>query len=307
MAILFVLTSCTKGKGNGDLADKEEMDIYFVNQLDGKLTSEKIFLSPGQSDTNEKKVQKAIEAIQAGPQTASLLPVIPSEVAVQKVEIKDESVLLYLSKEYNDLPVQKQMVMRASFVRTLTNFPFINSVEFLIESLPLLSPEGEKIGPIYKDDIVLVQPDPKPATNVQNIVLYFGDTQGLGLIAENRKIQVNNNVPLERYIVEELIKGPQNDNHTKTVPVETKINDIKTKDGVCQVDLSAEFKSKHQGGSTGELYTIYSIVNSLTESSPKVKKVAFLIDGKKQTEFKGHLDLSILFERDETLIAQEEK
>ena len=307
ITILLIVTSCGKEKGNGELTDKEEVSIYFVNQLDGKLVAEKMFLSPTQDDTNVEKVQKTIEALQAGPQTASLLPVIPSEVAIEKAEIKEDSVLVYLSKEYKDIPVQKQMVMRASFVRTLTNLPFISSVEFLVESEPLLSPEGEPIGPIYKDDIVLVQPDPKPTTNVQNIVLYFGDSQGLGLIAENRKIQVNNNVPLERYIVEELIKGPQNDNNFRTVPIETKINDIKTKDGVCQIDLSAEFKSKHQGGSTGELYTIYSIVNSLTESSPKVKKVVFLIDGKKQTEFKGHLDLSILFERDEALIVKEEE
>ena len=299
-----MVTSCGKEKGNGELTDKEEVNIYFVNQLDGKLTAEKMFLSPKEDDTNAKKVQKAIEALQSGPQTASLLPVIPADVTIEKAEIKEDSVLVYLSKQYNEIAVQKQVIMRASLVRTLTNFPFISSVEFMIESLPMVSPEGETIGPIYKDDIVLVQPDPKPTTNVQNIVLYFGDAEGVGLIAENRKIQVNNNIPLERYIVEELIKGPQNDNHYKTVPVETKINDIKTKDGVCQVDLSAEFKSKHQGGSAGELYTIYSIVNSLTESSPKVKKVAFLIDGKKQTEFKGHLDLSILFERDETLIVQ---
>lgn len=307
VAIILGITSCAKGKSNGDLADKEEVNIYFINQLDGKLSAEKIYLSSDESDSDEKKVQKAIDAILAGPQTTSLLPVVPAGVDIKNTEIQDDCVVISLSDQYHKITVQKQMIMRASFVRTLTNFPFVSSVEFLVETEPLLSPEGEKIGPIFKDDIVLVQPDPKPATNVQNIVLYFGDEEGQVLIAENRKIQINNNVPLERYIVEELIKGPQNDNHVRTVPAETKINDIKTKDGVCQVDLSTEFKSKHQGGSTGELFTIYSIVNSLTESSPKVKKVAFLIDGKKQTEFKGHLDLSILFERDETFIAQDEE
>jgi len=307
IVILLIGTSCAKVNKKQDLVDKEEMSVYFVSQLDGKLSAEKLFLSSGQNDTDEKKVQKIIEAIQAGPQTTSLVPVVPNDVEIQSFEIKDSSVVICLSKEYNEMSVQKQILMRASFVKTLTNLPFITSVEFLVESKPLLSPEGEKIGPIFKDDIVLVQPDPKPATNVQNIILYFVDEEGLDLIAENRKIQVSTNVPLERYILEELIKGPQNDSHMRTVPEETKINDIKTKDGVCQVDLSEEFKSKHPGGSAGELFTVYSIVNSLTESSPKVKKVAFLIDGKKQTEFKGHLDLSILFERDETLIAEDEK
>ena len=294
--------------GNDDLQDevtnKEELNVYFISQLDGSLLAEKIFPDPKEIDSNEKKVQTAIKALIKGPQATSFLPVIPNSIQVDQVELSEGSAKIKISGKYKDLTIQQQMIMRASFVRTLTSLPFINSVEFMVNDEPLSSPEGVSIGPIYKDDIVLVQPDPKPPTTVQNVVLYFVDEQGQGLVAENRKIQISSNIPLEKYIVEELIKGPQNNNNIHTVPPETKINDIKTKDGVCQIDLSSEFKSKHPGGSTGELFTIYSIVNSLTESSPKVRKVAFLIDGKKQTEYKGHLDLSALFERDESLIEE---
>lgn len=304
MLIMLFVISCSNKDTVDQLASKEEMSVYFVNQVDGQLVSEKIFSDPKETDTDAKKIALAIASLEKGPQSTSLSPVILNDVQVKKVDILENGVKISLSSQYNDLEVQKQMIMRASVVKTLTNFPFVNWVEFLVENQPLQSPDGETIGPIFKDDIILVQPDPKPPTNVQNIVLYFSDEQGQTLVAENRKIQISNNVPLERYIVEELIKGPQNKNNIPTVPPETKINDIKTKDGVCQIDLSAEFKSKHSGGSTGELFTIYSIVNSLTELTPKVKSVAFLIDGKKQTEYKGHLDLSILFERDESLIEE---
>ena len=301
----MVSTVACAQDGEVELNNKEEINVYFINQLDGVLSAEKVFADPKDMDTNEKKVRLAITALSKGPQVTSLLPVIPSGINIEKVELSENSATIKIAGKYNDLTVQEQMILRASFVRTLTNFPFISSVQFVINDEPLLSPEGVDIGPIYKDDIVLVQPDPKPPTTVQNVVLYFSDEQGTGLVAENRKIQISSNIPLEKYIVEELIKGPQNKQHVYTVPVETKINDIKTKDGVCQIDLSSEFKSKHPGGSSGELFTIYSIVNSLTESSPKVKKVAFLIDGKKQSEYKGHLDLSELFERDESLIVEE--
>ncbi|HHX61838.1 MAG TPA: GerMN domain-containing protein [Epulopiscium sp.] len=302
--IVLLMASCSNQVSDDEIVNKEEINVYFVNQVDGKLVSEKIYLDPKEIDTDEKKVRLAIGTIEKGPQSTSLSPIIPNDVKIQTIELVENGAKISFSSQYHDLSVQKQMIMRASFVRTLTYFPFINWVEFLVDKEPLLSPEGLPIGPIFKDDIVLVQPDPKPPTNQQNIVLYFTDEQAMGLVAENRKIQISNNVPLERYIVEELIKGPQNKNNIATVPPETKINDIKTIDGVCQIDLSAEFKSKHPGGSTGEIFTVYSIVNSLTESSPKVKKVVFLIDGKKQTEYKGHLDLSILFERDESLIEE---
>lgn len=300
--IMLLVTSCSNKTSDGEMANKEEINIYFANQLDGKLVAEKVFLDPKEIDTDEKKVSLAMSSLEKGPQSTSLSPVMTNDIKVQSIQLDDNGVKLSLSGQYNDLEVQKQMIMRASIVRTLTSFPFISWVEFLVENKPLQSPEGDKIGPIFKDDIILVQPDPKPPTNVQNIVLYFSDEQAMGLVAENRKIQISNNVPLERYIVEELIKGPQNKSNLATIPPETKINDIKTKDGVCQIDLSGDIISKHPGGSTGEIFTIYSIVNSLTELSPKIQKVAFLIDGKKQTEYKGHIDLSILFERDESLI-----
>ncbi len=304
MLVMLVMTSCGDGVVDEKIPNQEEISVYFVNQLDGKLVAEKLFLDPKEIDTEEARVRVAIEALVKGPQSTSLSGVITNDLKIQTVDLIGNSAKVSVSSQYKDLDVQQQMILRASMVRTLTNFSFINSVEFLVDNEPLKSPDGEKIGPIFRDDIILEQPDPKPPTNVQNIVLYFADEDGVGLVAENRKIQISSNVPLERYIVEELIKGPQNNKNVQTVPSETKINDIKTKDGVCQIDLSTEFKSKHPGGSASETLTIYSIVNSLTESSPKVKKVAFLIDGKKQTEFKGHLDLSILFERDELLIGQ---
>ena len=304
--IILVITSCGQDVIEDDQTiNQEEISVYFINQLDDKLVAEQVFSDPREIDTDEKKVKVAINALRKGPQSTSLLPVITKDIELQSVELHENGIKISLSEGYHNMGVQKQMIMRASFVRTLTSFPFIHWVEFLVNSEPLLSTEGQEIGPIFKDDIILVQPDPKPPTNVKNIVLYFSNSQATGLVAEKRKIQTSSNVPLEQYIVEELIKGPQNQNNLPTVPAETTINAIKTKDGVCQVDLSAEFKSKHPGGSTGELFTIYSIVNSLTESSAKVKKVAFLIDGKKITEYKGHIDLSILFERDELLIEGE--
>ena len=307
MIIMLLISACTNRKKIDDTSKQEEMNVYFVNQLDGKLVPEKVFADPKAVNTDDKKIKLAITSLQKGPQSTTLSPVMINDTRVQSIDIVENGVKINISNQYNDLDVKKQMIMRASIVRTLTNIPSINWVEFSVNKEPLKSLEGQVIGPIYKDDIILVQPDPKPPTNAQNIVLYFADGQGQGLVEENRKIEISSNVPLERYIVEELIKGPKNTNNAPTIPPETKINDIKTKDGVCQIDLSAEFKSKHAGGSTGEIFTIYSIVNSLTELSPKIKNVTFLIDGKKQTEYKGHLDFSMLFERDESLLVQEEQ
>ena len=95
--------------------------------------------------------------------------------------------------------------------------------------------------------------------------------------------------------MEQLIAGPESKDLFPTVPPETKIRDVKVVDGICYVDLSMEFVTKHGGGSSGEAFTIYSIVNSLTELS-NINKVQFLIEGEKLDEYKGDFDFGKPFE-----------
>ena len=139
-----------------------------------------------------------------------------------------------------------------------------------------------------------------PPIEKTTLTLYFSDKEALGLVAETREVSKGNK-SIEQLIIEELIKGPVDKDHLRTVPAESKLLAIKTESGLTSVDFSEEFVSKHWGGSTGELFTVYSIVNSLTEL-PEIKSIQFLVDGKKVETLSGHLDLEKPIERDESLI-----
>jgi spore germination protein GerM len=76
---------------------------------------------------------------------------------------------------------------------------------------------------------------------------------------------------------------------------------LKITDQIAYVDFSEEIRSKHPGGSAGELMTLNSIVNSLTEL-PEIKKVQIMINGKKVDTLVGHADLSQPLGRDESII-----
>ena len=86
--------------------------------------------------------------------------------------------------------------------------------------------------------------------------------------------------------MDELIKGPQAKGSLATVPPETKVRNIMTQDGICYVDLSSEFVSRHSGGKAKELLTIYSIVNSLT-ALDDVSKVQFPYRRRKTGRIQG--------------------
>ncbi|WP_018247900.1 GerMN domain-containing protein [Orenia marismortui] len=121
----------------------------------------------------------------------------------------------------------------------------------------------------------------------REVKLYFSDKEAQYLLPESRKLKVSN---LYQSIVEELIEGPESKNLEITIPSQTRLIDIKLEDGTALVNFSKELKSKHWGGSTGEIITVYSIVNTLT-SLEEIDQVRILISGKKIDTLVGHLEL----------------
>ena len=61
--------------------------------------------------------------------------------------------------------------------------------------------------------------------------------------------------------------------------------------GEAYVDLSAEARSAHTGGSLNEALAVFAIVNALTANLADVKTVQILIDGKEVDTLAGHVDL----------------
>lgn len=100
------------------------------------------------------------------------------------------------------------------------------------------------------------------------IILYFGDSQAMYVVPEKRIISIKQDVSKEEYlklIVEELIKGPENDELYPTIPAETKVLNIELEDDLLYLDFSKEMQTKHWGGAAGENMTLLSLANTMTE------------------------------------------
>jgi germination protein M len=141
-----------------------------------------------------------------------------------------------------------------------------------------------------------VQPVPEEMIEVN---LYFSDSQAMYLVSEKRKIPPTTS--LAKQVVVELIKGPASSDLYSTIPEGTRVNEVYIADDIVYVDLSEEVFKNHPGGSSGELMTVYSIVNSLTEISP-IKGVQILVEGNERNSLVGHVDISMPLLRDEDWI-----
>jgi len=139
----------------------------------------------------------------------------------------------------------------------------------------------------------------EPIEEMVEVNLYFSDSQAMYLLPEKRKIPKTS--PLARQAVFELIKGPNNSDFYPTIPEGTQVNEVYIVDDIAYIDLSEEIFKNHSGGSSAELMTIYSIVNTLTEIPP-IKGVQILIKGNEMKSLAGHIDISMPLIRDEDWI-----
>lgn len=140
--------------------------------------------------------------------------------------------------------------------------------------------EGENKPPISDE----------PQETTVEVTLYFADDQAMQLVKEKRKV-TKGDEPLEEVVIRELIKGPAQPGHNRTVPEETKLLSVSVVDGVAYVNFSKEFKTKHWGGSTGETMTLMSVTRTLCELEG-IEKVQFLLEGDKMDTLAGHVDTS---------------
>ncbi len=124
----------------------------------------------------------------------------------------------------------------------------------------------------------------------QTIVsLYFYNNETKELISEGRLIDAKDLLenPYQK-LMELLIKGPENQSLSKTIPDGTKINKVELKGDILYVDLSNEFIENHPGGEEQECASVYSIVDTMTNLT-EVNAVKILIDGKENMAFKDNL------------------
>lgn len=127
------------------------------------------------------------------------------------------------------------------------------------------------------------------------ISIYFVDAQMLRLIPVKTEIPIMNKQKTAREVLRRLTDG--RDDNPKIRRIIPKIKGgmtVKVIDEIAYVDISDEMVEKHPDGRDLEMLTVYSIVNSLT-CIDGIVNVRFTIDGKKEKNFKGYIDMRETF------------
>ena len=135
-------------------------------------------------------------------------------------------------------------------------------------------------------------PEKKPEKK-KEIVLYFSEGEGEFLIGERRDLpKVGSTQEEAKEAIVELIHGPRG-KLIPTLPSKTKLIALQVDDqGLAKVNFSRALTQDHPGGSSAEIMTVYSVVNSLALNFPEIKRVQILVEGKEIETITGHLSLN---------------
>lgn len=123
--------------------------------------------------------------------------------------------------------------------------------------------------------------------------LFFANPEADELQEESRTIPRAATIADEaRRALGELVKGPANDALIPTIPPGVELRALYIDgSGTAYADFSRELQTKHSGGASGELLTIYSIVDTLTANFDGIRRVQILVEGGEVLTLAGHIDM----------------
>ncbi|MBR5236128.1 MAG: GerMN domain-containing protein [Clostridia bacterium] len=299
LAVLLLLTGCSSLRKLAPTISNDGIPetaiLYFGNQDGTDLIAESLDIK----DKDPEVVPAYImEKLLDGPTNPNLTRAVRAGTRLLAIQAEGSQVNVDLSKEFYHETSIYDVLAQAAIVKSICSVRVYDRVMITIEGKPMETADGTPIGVLKETDVVFDADT--LMTDETDITLYFSDMNAEYLVREVRRVRVPRGESVEKLVVSELIKGPKNANSGRTMPAETKIRSVETKDKVCFVNLSSEFVSKNNVGSSAEQLTIYSIVNSLTELS-NVDKVQFLIEGEKK-EVYHHMIFNEPIERNVTMI-----
>lgn len=126
--------------------------------------------------------------------------------------------------------------------------------------------------------------------------VYFGSADGTQLIPE-----FHQGVGTVEERVARLMEGPRLAELSAVFPEDVEFLGYSQRDDVLFLNFSHHLVTRHPGGSTGEIMTVYGIVNTLV-GAWGVRQVQILVEGRQILTLAGHLDLTEPLEKDYELL-----
>ena len=292
LILVMVFCLCTACAGRSAKQEGAVYRIYYVSNDETKII-EREYVS-GTTDT-EALLGELLAQLASIPEKMEYETPLATEISVIGHTLDSGLLTLDFDENYRKLYGIREILVRASIVRTVTQLPGVERVAFTVKGEQLTDKTGAAVGIMAADTFIENAGNEINAYEKVNLRLYFANETGDRLVEENRRnVVYNSNISLEKLVVEKLVEGPVAEGAYPTINPATKIVSVTVQDGTCYVNLSSEFQS--QPYNVVSDVTIYSITNSLVEL-PNVNRVQISINGETNLSYRENMSLNTVYER----------
>ena len=283
---------CTEGEEQEQDSETAEYYMYYVSPKETSL--EKVEYVPKER-TSEAMVQEIAGRLSENLEEEGYLSLLPENVGIQNLTYEGQTVSISFNSEYKKMKNTRELLARAGIVKAFTQIPEVNYVEFFCDGESMTDASGVVLGKMDKNTFVENQGDNINSYIHTSLNLYFANESGDRLEKENISVYYSSNVPLEREVVERLLKGPKSAGLKPTLSSNTKILSVSIVEGICYVNLDKSFLTDSMD--VQEELPIFSIVNSLTDAC-NVRGVQISVDGKTAVNFRESMKLDQIYHAD---------
>lgn len=269
---------------------------YYLNEELDQLVTEPY--TPEETET-DALIEDMIIQQSFVPEGKKLVRLLPEDVQIQGYLLDKNILTLDFNSNYRNMATGREMLVRGGLVREFLQIDGVERVQFTIEGAGLKDSHGNDIGVMTNESFVENSAETINAYQSVTMTLYFTDPSGTRLLPESRKVYYISSEPMERAVVEELLKGPRMPGHYSTFSTDSRILSVITQDNICYVNFDSSVVSSSQAVS--EEAQIYSIVNSITDTCG-VQAVQFSIDGDSNRMFRESMSLGSQYTKNESLV-----
>lgn len=274
--------------GCGKKETESKYKIYYINEEQGEVLAEGFVPSEETTQTMLEEMTEKLNKKNAEGHT-----LLPENIEIQSCVDDDGMIRVDFNREYHDLNPVDEVLLRASIVKDYVQIPNIYLVTITAEGTPIVDSQGQEIGAMSLDSFLENTGKEIMAYQYKELNLYFTNEEGNQLVPEARQVYYNGNTPIEKVIVEQLLRGPGESGHYATLPSDTRIVGVSVADGIAYVNLGKQFVD--EALPVDAQIPIYSIVNSLIDAG-NVSQVQISINGDTSLLFKDKVDMNQLFQ-----------
>lgn len=289
LSVLLLLAGCGQ-KENG-----EEKPEYFMSYLSAE--GNRVMEVPYEPEhtSGEAAVQEFTERFNETPKDEEYQRLMPEELRIGEYSLENQTLTVTVTGGYEKMERPREVLVRAGLVKAFTQISGVDRVVLHTENGELKDSDGNVVGALTRDSFV--ENTGQEINNYQytTLTLYFANQTGDRLVPEARSVYYSTSMPLERVVVEQLVKGPKEEGHYPVLPSDTNILSVTTSENIAYVNFD---KTVAEGTlSVAQEIPIYAMVNSITTNCP-VQKVQFSINGESDVTFRESMKLNQFYEKD---------